>query len=80
MKAVFMGKHKRSAVRALEHLLDTGWEVTGVVVPEPVDPEEARAGSTSTTCSRDCRLFQLPMLRSATLSSFPVRRVWIRPG
>jgi methionyl-tRNA formyltransferase len=32
-----MGKHKRSAVRALDHLLETGWEVTAVVAPEP-DP------------------------------------------
>jgi methionyl-tRNA formyltransferase len=30
-----MGKHKRSAVRALEHLVDSGWEVTAVVAPEP---------------------------------------------
>ena len=35
MKAVFMGKHKRSAVRALEHLVETGWEVPAVVAPEP---------------------------------------------
>jgi methionyl-tRNA formyltransferase len=30
-----MGKHKRSAVRALEHLVDTGWEVRAVVAAEP---------------------------------------------
>ncbi len=30
-----MGKSKRSAVRALEHLLETGWEVPAVVAPEP---------------------------------------------
>jgi methionyl-tRNA formyltransferase len=35
MKAVFMGKHKRSAVRALEHLADSGWDVRAVVAPEP---------------------------------------------
>jgi len=35
VRAIFMGKHKRSAVRALEHLLDTGWDVTAVVAPEP---------------------------------------------
>jgi methionyl-tRNA formyltransferase len=35
MRAVFMGKHKRSAVRALEHLVETGWEVPVVVAPEP---------------------------------------------
>jgi methionyl-tRNA formyltransferase len=35
MRAVFMGKHKRSAVRALEHLVETGWEVAAVVAPEP---------------------------------------------
>ena len=34
MKAVFMGKHKRSAVGALEHLLDRGWDVAAVVAPE----------------------------------------------
>jgi methionyl-tRNA formyltransferase len=34
MKAVFMGKHKRSAVRALEHLVETGWDVLAVVAPE----------------------------------------------
>jgi len=37
-------------------------------------------GSTSTTCLSGCRLFQSRMLRSATLSSFPVRRVSIPPG
>ena len=37
MRAVFMGKHKRSAVRALEHLVETGWEVPMVVTAEP-DP------------------------------------------
>ncbi len=30
-----MGKSKRSAVRALEHLVETGWEVPAVVAPEP---------------------------------------------
>ena len=30
-----MGKSKRSAVRALEHLVETGWEVAAVVAPEP---------------------------------------------
>ena len=35
-------------------------------------------GSTSTTCLSGCRLFQSRMLRSATLSSSPVRRVSIR--
>ncbi|MBA3437702.1 MAG: formyl transferase [Thermoleophilaceae bacterium] len=34
MKAVFMGKHKRSAVGALEHLVQRGWEVVAVVAPE----------------------------------------------
>jgi methionyl-tRNA formyltransferase len=32
-----MGKHKRSAVRSLEHLVETGWEVPAVVTAEP-DP------------------------------------------
>jgi methionyl-tRNA formyltransferase len=35
MRAVFMGKHKRSAVRALEHLVYSGWEVPAVVAPPP---------------------------------------------
>jgi methionyl-tRNA formyltransferase len=35
MRAIFMGKHKRSAVRALEHLVATGWEVPAVVAREP---------------------------------------------
>ena len=35
------------------------------------------ADSISTKCSRGCQLFRLPMLRSATPSSFPVRREWI---
>lgn len=38
-----MGKNKRSAVRALEHLLETGWEVPAVVAPGPeasVAPEQ----------------------------------------
>ncbi|MEX1141908.1 MAG: formyltransferase family protein [Thermoleophilaceae bacterium] len=48
-----MGKHKRSAVGGLEHLLATGWDVAAVVAPPPDDrvaPEQrldlaaARAG------------------------------------
>ena len=35
MRAIFMGKSKRSAVSALEHLVETGWEVSAVVAPEP---------------------------------------------
>ena len=35
MRAIFMGKSKRSAVRALEHLVETGWEVPAVVAPGP---------------------------------------------
>jgi methionyl-tRNA formyltransferase len=35
MRAVFMGKNKRSAVGALSHLVETGWEVAGVVAAEP---------------------------------------------
>jgi len=38
-----MGKHKRSAVRALDHLVETGWEVPAVVAapPDPlVRPEQ----------------------------------------
>jgi methionyl-tRNA formyltransferase len=30
-----MGKHKRSAVRALDHLVESGWEVPAVVTAEP---------------------------------------------
>lgn len=40
MRAIYMGKHKRSAVRGLEHLVETGWEVPAVVAPEP-DPAAA---------------------------------------
>ena len=35
MKVVFMGKHKRSAARALAHLVEQGCEIPAVVVPEP---------------------------------------------
>lgn len=34
MKAVFMGKHKRSVVGALDHLVQRGWDVAAVVAPE----------------------------------------------
>jgi methionyl-tRNA formyltransferase len=34
VRAVLLGKHKRSAVGALEHLLGSGWEVAAVVAPE----------------------------------------------
>ncbi len=33
MRCVYMGKHKRSAVGGLEHLLESGWEVAAVVAP-----------------------------------------------
>ena len=36
-----MGKSKRSAVRALEHLVQVGWEVPAVVAPGP-DPAAAQ--------------------------------------
>jgi methionyl-tRNA formyltransferase len=42
MRAVFMGKHKRSTVRALGWLVEAGAEVVGVVAPEP-DPLTHRA-------------------------------------
>jgi methionyl-tRNA formyltransferase len=42
VKVVFMGKHKRSAVRALELLVDRGCDVAAVVLPEP-DPYTADA-------------------------------------
>lgn len=35
MRCVYMGKHKRSAVGGLEHLLATGWDVMAVVAPPP---------------------------------------------
>ena len=35
MRCVYMGKHKRSVVGGLEHLLATGWEVAAVVAPPP---------------------------------------------
>ena len=35
MRAVFMGKNKRSAAGALRHLVETGWEVVAVVSQEP---------------------------------------------
>lgn len=37
MRCVYMGKHKRSAVGGLEHLLSSGWEVAAVVAPPPDD-------------------------------------------
>ncbi|MFN2616538.1 MAG: formyltransferase family protein [Thermoleophilaceae bacterium] len=37
MKVVFMGKHKRSAARALAHLVERGCELPAVVAPEPDD-------------------------------------------
>ena len=35
MRCVYMGKHKRSVVGGLEHLLATGWDVVAVVAPPP---------------------------------------------
>ena len=35
MKAIFMGKNKRSAAQALDHLVRAGLEVSAVVAPEP---------------------------------------------
>ena len=35
MRAIFMGKHKRSAARALTRLVEAEVEVVGVVAPEP---------------------------------------------
>jgi methionyl-tRNA formyltransferase len=37
MRAVFMGKNKRSAAGALSHLVESGWEVERVVAADP-DP------------------------------------------
>ena len=33
MKAILLGKHKRSAVAALEHLVERGCELAAVVAP-----------------------------------------------
>jgi methionyl-tRNA formyltransferase len=35
MRCVYMGKHKRSVVGGLEHLVATGWDVAAVVAPAP---------------------------------------------
>jgi methionyl-tRNA formyltransferase len=35
VRAVFLGKHKRSAALALEHLVETGWELAAVVTGPP---------------------------------------------
>ncbi len=40
MKCIYMGKHKRSVVRGLEHLLESGWDVCAVVAP-PADDKVA---------------------------------------
>lgn len=37
MRCVYMGKHKRSVVSGLEHLLASGWEVAAVVAPPPAE-------------------------------------------
>jgi methionyl-tRNA formyltransferase len=42
MRCVYMGKHKRSVVRGLEHLLESGWDVRAVVAP-PADDRAAAA-------------------------------------
>ena len=42
MRCVYMGKHKRSAVGGLEHLVESGWEVAAVVAP-PADERAAEA-------------------------------------
>ena len=53
-----------------------GGPPAGGPAADRADPA-AVAGSISTRCSKDCQLFRLLMLRSATPSSFPVRREWI---
>jgi methionyl-tRNA formyltransferase len=42
MRCVYMGKHKRSVVGGLEHLLATGWDVVAVVAP-PADDRAAES-------------------------------------
>jgi methionyl-tRNA formyltransferase len=37
MRCVYMGKHKRSAVGGLAHLVACGWDVAAVVAPPPDD-------------------------------------------
>ncbi len=39
MRALFLGKHKRSAVGGLDHLVGAGVEVVAVVAPEPAGRE-----------------------------------------
>ena len=47
VRVVFMGKSKRSAVRALDWLVERGVDVAAVVAPEPDEPD-ARPTSAST--------------------------------
>ncbi len=47
MRAIFMGKHKRSAVGALEHLVARGREVVAVVAPEPGGRERGPAAAST---------------------------------
>lgn len=42
MRCVYMGKHKRSVVGGLEHLLASGWDVAAVVAP-PADDRAAES-------------------------------------
>ncbi len=51
MKVLYLSKHKRSAVRALETLVDRGCEVGGVVVP-PATGEEHAAQRTDLAAER----------------------------
>ncbi len=48
MRAVFMGKHKRSAVQALEYLVQRGFEIPAVVAP----PRPRRRRSASSVSTR----------------------------
>src|SRR5262245_13528946 len=53
--------------------------VVALVAPAEADREvRDPAVAISTICSRDCQRSRSQMLRLATLSSFPVRGVWIR--
>jgi methionyl-tRNA formyltransferase len=66
MRVVFLGKHKRSAARALEFLAQQGVEVVRVVAPEP-NPRSAEAQRLDLVAQRH----GLALVREAELYSSP---------
>lgn len=66
MKVVFLGKSKRSAVRALEWLVEHGVEIAAVVAPEP-DPELDE----SQRLDRFAHAHALPLVSEAELYAAP---------